>query len=225
MYTITKGYKQGRGVLFYDLTDAMEGTVREMVTKDEVVKMTEDGQITNAKIQWWEGKPIVRCSDKKLPLVKVDEAGAIVGVAHQAVRNSSAVVTCSVKHEKEEHVVDVSDKAVIVGKLSTRRPKTSTTYPGYDKREVFEHQELNKTVSYTGMTTLEDLFNAVATEFNLLHKDLYRSEIAKKVKLERQIAGINRSELLSIQRSFAMYLVNMAYEEINKTYMKYNVAC
>lgn len=79
MIKIIKGYKQGRAVMFYDIAD--NNSVRR-VSKDEIVKMCEQGKVFNAKIQWWEGKAIVRVkgdiliekigSDCNSPVVKID---------------------------------------------------------------------------------------------------------------------------------------------------------
>ena len=38
MWKITKGYKVGRAVMFYDLQENLDNIVKEKVHKDEVVK-------------------------------------------------------------------------------------------------------------------------------------------------------------------------------------------
>ncbi|MBO5390003.1 MAG: hypothetical protein J6A59_18050 [Lachnospiraceae bacterium] len=219
MFEITRGYKQGRAVLFYDIINPIDNEKKEMVSKAAIVQMCNDGKISNAKIQMWEGKPIVRVQTKELPLVKVDESGNILGVAHQAVRNTASTVT---HRAVTENVVDLSHKAKVVGKLNPKKAaKQDTSYGGYDYKNIVQHQELNRSVSYSGLVTISDLFDKIANEFGLQQKELYKAEIGKKVKLSRELSGINNTEIAAIQSSIATYLMNMAHDEVNKTYIKY----
>ena len=221
MFEITKGYKQGRAVLFYDLLDPIENKTSEKVSKDNVVQLCTDGKISNAKIQWWEGKAIVRVQNKNLPLVRVDENNNIIGVAYQAVRSNTNKATNTVKPEP---VVDVSSKAKVTGKVSNRKAsKQSIAYAGYDYRNIVEQQELNSSISYDGIDTIEDLFDTIATEFGVKQKESYKAEFAKKVRLDKQIKDMQRSNLLAIQSGMATYLMTMAHNEVNEVFMKYNV--
>lgn len=222
MFNLTKGYKQGRAVLFYDLTSVDGSCAREMVSKDEVVQLCTDGKISNAKIQWWEGKAIVRCENKQLPLVRVDEKGNIIGVATQAVRGKD-------KHEGvkvtatgvSEPAVSVADKAVEVGKLATRKPKRNIAYGGFDKSYVLEKQELSKTIDLTGLKTVGDLFDCIAKDFRVQQIEKYKAEFGKKVKLDRDLSSINSTQIKAIQYGAATYLMNMLYDEIAEVYLKW----
>lgn len=223
MFNLTKGYKQGRAVMFYDLTPVDGSCAREMVSKDEVVQLCTDGKISNAKIQWWEGKPIVRCDNKQLPLVRVDEKGNVIGVATQAVRGKER--TCeniSVTDTRvSESTVSVADKAVEVGKLSSRKPKRNISYGGYDKSYVIEQQELHRSIDISGLCTVSDLFDYIAKDFRVQQIDKYKAEFGKKVKLDKELKSINQSQLRAIQASAATYLMNMLYDEIAEVYMKW----
>ena len=216
MYQITRGYKQGRAVLYYDVIDPVENKTNEMVPKDNIVKMCTDGQISNAKIQWWEGKPIVRCENKQLPLVRVDENGNIIGVATQAVRSGDKQV------HKEEPIISVSDKAVTVGKVSNRRPKRNIAYAGYDIKNVIEQRELSKEIDLSGLQTVGDLFDYIAEDFRVRQSDKYKAEFGKKIKLDKSIKGMNSNQLKAIEYGAATYLMNMIYDEIQQIYMKWS---
>lgn len=224
MYQITRGYKQGRAVLYYDVVDPVENKTTEMVPKDNIVKMCTDGQISNAKIQWWEGKPIVRCENKQLPLVRVDENGNIIGVATQAVRGGERVQRDSqigTQRSTREAVISVADKAVEVGKVSTRRPKRNIAYGGYDPKNVLEQQDLSRTIDLSGLRTVGDMFEYIAKDFRVQQVEKYKAEFGKKVKLDKELSGIGTAQLRAIQYGAATYLMNMLYDEIAEVYMKW----
>ena len=61
MWKITKGYKQGRAVMFYDIVNLTSNEEKVAVSKDVIVSMCEAGEIKDTKVQWWKGKSIVRC--------------------------------------------------------------------------------------------------------------------------------------------------------------------
>lgn len=220
MFRITKAYKQGRGVLFYDLTDEVEHSVIEKVHKDEVVKLCEDGQVYNTKIQWWEGKPIVRIGDKNIPIIRVDEAGAFIGNVAPVTRNHSNSLN---KSNEDAKTIDISAKAKVVGKLSNKKPKNNITYHGYDTKYVVEQQELSSTIDYSKYNTLGDLFVGMVKDYGLKDGVAYLEQFAKKVDLNKEIKGMNKSILLSIQNSINIYLMNMASKEMNDTFLKYNI--
>ena len=224
MYQITRGYKQGRAVLYYDVVDPVENKTTEMVPKDNIVKMCTEGQISNAKIQWWEGKPIVRCENKQLPLVRVDENGNIIGIATQAVRNGEKVQRDSqigTQRSTREAVISVADKAVEVGKVSTRRPKRNIAYGGYDPKNVLEKQDLSRTIDLSGLRTIGDMFDYIAKDFRVQQVEKYKAEFGKKVKLDKELSGIGTAQLRAIQYGAATYLMNMLYDEIAEVYMKW----
>lgn len=224
MYQITRGYKQGRAVLYYDVVDPVENKTTEMVPKNNIVKMCTDGQISNAKIQWWEGKPIVRCENKQLPLVRVDENGNIIGIATQAVRSGEKVQRDSqigTQRSTREAVISVADKAVEVGKVSTRRPKRNIAYGGYDPKNVLEKQDLSRTIDLSGLRTIGDMFDYIAKDFRVQQVEKYKAEFGKKVKLDRELSGIGTAQLRAIQYGAATYLMNMLYDEIAEVYMKW----
>lgn len=221
MLTITRQYKKGRAVILYDLTDALENKTVERVTKDEVVKQCENGQIHNAKIQWWEGKPIVRLQSANVPIVKIDDSGEIIGTAEKAVRGTNKKEAST---PKEQKVTDVSSKGTVIGKINKSRiSKESISYAGYDYRNIVEQQELSKSIDYSKIETLNDLFSNIALEFHLQRTEEYRNQISKKVNLDKKISSLQQSYLAAIQSSMATYMMNMAHDEINKTYIKYNV--
>lgn len=224
MYQITRGYKQGRAVLYYDVVDPVENKTTEMVPKDNIVKMCTDGQISNAKIQWWEGKPIVRCENKQLPLVRVDENGNIIGIATQAVRSGERVQRDSqigTQRSTREAVISVADKAVEVGKVSTRRPKRNIAYGGYDPKNLLEQQDLSRTIDLSGLRTIGDMFDYIAKDFRVQQVEKYKAEFGKKIKLDRELSGIGTAQLRAIQYGAATYLMNMLYDEIAEVYMKW----
>ena len=221
MWELTKGYKQGRAVMYYDIVDALDKKKREMVHKDEIVKLTEAGQVSNAKIQWWEGKPIVRLQNSTIELVKVDENKVVVGVAQVASRSGNGQSTTQVS-SKNEKVIDVSSKAVVVGKVNSKKAaKQNLAYTGYDTNYVVEQQNANNTVDLTGVNTVGDLFVTVAKEFNLRKVDVYLTEFNKKIRLDKPLSSFHNTEVKGLQSSIATYLMNMAHNEINEVYLKY----
>lgn len=223
MFEITKGYKQGRAVMYYDLLDPMEGKTQEQVPKLTVVQLCNEGQVSNATIQMWEGKPIVRVKSN-IPLMKLGDNGEVLGYTEKVIRNTGTNTGSTKRVHKEEVVNAPMPSSKVMGKVNPRKAfKENTAFTGYDRKHMVEHQELNKEVNYKGMKTLNDLFNVIAADFGAHDVELYRSEVSKKIKLDRDIEGINRSELLSIQNSIAMYIMNMVYGEIQKTYLKYMV--
>lgn len=217
---IIKGYKKGRAVMFYDVLDPLENKTLEKVSKAEIVQMCNNGQITNAKIQIWEGKPIVRVSSSNLPLVKIDENGNVTGVAQKETRSASATHKKVEKHE--EPIISVADQGVQVGKLSNkRRVKENTSFAGYDYKNILEQQEMRKSLNFSNIETIEELFDEIAKDFGVKNKELYKKEISKKLKLDKEIKGFPSIQLQSIQYNIATYLMNMAHNEINEVYSKY----
>lgn len=221
MLYISQGYKQGRAVMFYDLTEMDGNCARKQVPKDEVVKMCTDGQIGNAKIQWWEGKPIVRCDNKKLPLLKLDNEGNIIGAAAHAVRSGEGSNKSVTVHMNETPVTKELPKSTVVGKLSTKKPKRNTAFDGYNVSNLVEKQEAKSCIDLSGLSTIGDMFDYIAKDFGVRRVDVYKAEFAKKYKIEKPISGINSMELQSLQSSIATYLMNMVYEEIEGIYSKY----
>lgn len=214
MFNIVKGYKQGRAVMFYDLAETDGSLAKEMVEKASVVKMCDNGEIANAKVQWWEGKAIVRCSDKKLPLVRIDDNGNIIGVAEQAVRNSN---NQAIKNEQA-----VCNNTV-VGKVSTKRAtKRNIAYGGYDRKNLVEKLEINKSVDISGLDTVSDLFDYIAKDFRVQQVEKYKNEFGKKVKLGAKLSSIGQNQLKAIEYGAATYLMNMLYDEIGEVYSKWS---
>lgn len=224
MLKITRGYKQGRAVICYDVFNTENNTTRERVAKDEVVKICESGEVIGAKIQWWEGKAIVRLADKNIPILRLNDNNEVVGCVPQVTRgNSNGVSKTENKNSaKPEKVVDVSSKSEVVGKLA-KRPKNETIFAGYDTKNLVEQHELKASISYEKMVTLEDLFMQMTKEFNVKNTEVYRSALSKKIKLNKKISEINRTTLYSIQDAMATYLMNMANMEVRDAYNKYKV--
>ncbi len=220
MLNIVKGYKQGRAVMFYDLAETDGSLAKEKVEKALVVKMCDNGEIANAKVQWWEGKAIVRCENKQLPLVRVDENGNVIGVATQAVRNGDK----EHKNTKESTipVASVADKAVEVGKVSNRKTRRNITYYGYDPKNKIEKLQLSNAIDLSGLETVGDLFDYIAKDFRVQQLDKYKIEFGKKVKLGSKLSSINQTQLKTIEYGAATYLMNMLYDEINEVYLKWS---
>lgn len=215
MLNIVKGYKQGRAVMFYDLAETDGSLAKEKVEKAIVVKMCDNGEIANAKVQWWEGKAIVRCENKQLPLVRVDENGNVIGVATQAVRGNSQAAIAKAVDEKP-------CKSTVVGKVSTKRStKRNIAYGGYDPKNTMEQIQLNKSIDLSGLETVSDLFDCIAKDFRVQQLDKYKAEFGKKVKLESKLSGIAKTQLRAIEYGAATYLMNMAYEELSEVYLKW----
>lgn len=217
MLNIVKGYKQGRAVMFYDLAEVDGSSAREMVSKEEVVNLCSNGEIANAKIQWWEGKAIVRCNNKHLPLVKINDSGEVIGTATQAVRGGE-------KREATPHtekVVSVANKAVVAGKVTTKRTKRNISYAGYDTKNLLDKQELSKSINLVGVDTVSDLFDMIAKDFRVQQVDKYKAEFGKKVDLKKKVSDIGGTQLKAIQYGAATYLMNMLYDEVAEVYMKW----
>lgn len=223
MLEIVRGYKQGRAVMFYDLLDPMENKTKEMVPKEEIVKLCGDSQISNAKIQFWQGNAIVRCSNKQLPLVRIDDSNQIIGVAYQSVRGQNRESGEVHRQQTMEIVADISDKGKVVGRVVAKRTKRNTSYDGYSYKHLVEQQENNNSVDYTGLDTIGDIFDKIASDYNLKQTALYKQEFSKKVNMDKKLADTPKHVISAIQSSVAMYLMNMAYDEINETYLKYYV--
>lgn len=208
MWKITKGYKEGRAVMYYDLTNSADNKVRTKVHKDEVVKLCEGGQIHNTKIQWWEGKAIVRCSDK-FEIIKAD---------------SSTVVTVQKRSSssKDKEAEKVTVKSMVVGKLNPKK-KDSVAYGGYDKK--LENQQLvaQSNVNHSDMETIKDLFMSIANDYKLTNINEYINQFSKKVNLDKKLSSMAKNNILAIQDSINTYLMNMAYKEIQETWLKYSV--
>lgn len=217
---IIKGYKKGRAVLFYDLLDPLENKTLEMVSKEEVVRLCNAGNITNAKIQMWEGKPIVRVKATNLPLVKMDDNGNITGAAYKTVRSSSGERK-EVARQQDEPIISVADAGTVVGKITNKRKKENTSFAGYDYKNIVEQQEMKKSLNFNNVKTLGDLFDAIASDFGVKRVELYRKEISKKIKLEKDVTSFPSMTLQSIQYNIATYLMNMAHNEANEVYSKY----
>lgn len=119
---------------------------------------------------------------------------------------------------------EIHAKAVVnsqvVGKLSKKKTN-ETIYETIAKREIDEHRKVVSTINYKGMETLEDLLDTMIKDFSLKDVVTYKAMIAKKVKLNQKISGLAQSNLLSIQESMAVYLMNMANMETRNTYVKY----
>lgn len=242
MYEITKGYKQGRAVMFYDLLDASEQTTLQKVKKDKVVEMCNNGNVGNAKIQMWEGKPIVRVRGN-IPLVKLDDSGNEQGSIQKTVRsrqgNGAVHREQSVQNEQSvqsgqaprvakdapENYISVADKAVVVGKIRTGRPriKEQQAYAGYDMQNVYDQRKLNSSVTYDGLNTLGDLFDRIAKECRVRERDTYKKNFGKKIDISKKISGLQRSYVLTVQSEMITYLVNMAQLELSEVYLKYKV--
>lgn len=226
MYRVTRAYKEGRAVLYYDIVDVMENTKREKVHKDEIVKLTENGQVKDCKIQWWEGKSIVRLADKSIPIVKIED-GQAIEVERRSRNNSNSGEVKNNIHTsnistKNEKTVDISDKAVVVGKLATKRPKETIAF-GYDKTAVIEAQQLKSTVQLSKFDTINDLFNEMAKDFGVKNIEVYREAIGKKIRLDRKISSVAQMEMRKMQDAICTYLMNMANKEINEAWLKYSV--
>lgn len=208
MAKIIKGYKKGRGVAFYDIENGKNGQVLIKVPKDETVKLITDGKIINAKVQWWEGKPIVRLQENIVIVKITDEAGTEQTIEKRVVTNKKTT----------EQTVTI--KAEVVGKIS-KKQKNETVYEHVAKKEIDEHRKLKSSLNYSGMTTLEDLLDAMLTDFRLKNVEHYKAMLGKKVKLHTKLSSLAQTNLNDIQQSMAAYLMNMCYLEVRDTYLKY----
>lgn len=210
MYKIARGYKQGRAVMFYDITAIDGSCAKQLVPKDEIVKMCDNGEIGNAKIQWWEGKPIVRCSDKNLPLVKVDDSKNIIGEASHTVRNTA--------NRQETNAVQV--KSEVKGKLATKAHKRSISCNAYIVEKPVEKFS-NIPGAYSEIKTLEDLFNKIAEDFRVRRAEEYKKEFSKKIDISKELSKLTPDYIKCVQHSIATYLMNMSYDETADVYLKY----
>lgn len=222
MYQITKGYKKGRGVSFYDLSDDSGVLFAEKVEKEKIVDLCSNGKILNAKIQWWEGKPIVRLQGSNIPLVKLDTDGNVAGEAKRIVRNTSAQVNNA--PEQKEVIKDMTSNSQVIGKLNNKKAfKKNTAYAGYDSRNLAEQSGVKQGINFMVFKTVGDMVDAMMTEFKVNNKNEYKKEISKKVKMDKELSSMNTAIINSLASSIATYLMNMAMEELNNTYLKYFV--
>jgi hypothetical protein len=216
MSTIIKGYKQGRAVTFYDVSED-NGTVQEMVSKESVVKMCDAGKISNAKVQWWQGNPIVRCNDN-IPLAKIDTDGNIIGIANKTVRK--AVESVAVANRQAVSQPEASPVQQTV-KVATQPVIRKAALTGYDPKHIREQRKAAMDNNISEAKTLADVFNHIADDFCVKYIDGYRKQISSKMKLDREVANISATELKQIEYMFATYLMNMKYEEVQESYIKY----
>lgn len=200
MITLTKGYKQGRAVMFYDAFDELKQKEYIKVPKDEVVKFCGNGLISNAKVQWWQGKAIVRVSNN-IPLVKITESGEIQEIS------------------KKVHTKAANE--VIETSVRRRNKVKETDYKSYMMDDICKQRELKSTVSYTGIDTIGQLFDMIANDFNLKNKETYKDSFSKKIDLHRTLSSMSTEYKNNLVNNIAVYLMNMANIEIRDTYLKY----
>lgn len=229
MYEITKGYKQGRSVLFYDLADVNSKETQEKVDKDTVVKLAEAGEVKNTKIQWWQGKAIVRSTDK-FDILKLNDNGDVVGQAPVVTRSRSGVKSAAqvckeVYNEySPENSIDVSDKATVVGNLkTTKRKKSEKVFAGYDMANVREARENKPDFKFSADSTIGSMIMDMIKDFGLKDTTTYYQQLAKKMDMSKKVTTANKAMVVGIQRSVATYLMNMANLETRETYLKYTV--
>lgn len=209
---LRKGYKQGRAVMFYDISAIDGSCARQMVPKDEIVKMCDNGEIGNAKIQWWEGKAIVRCADKHLPLVKVDETGTVTGTATQSVRGANRIETGT--------STKTVQSTVSTRKLATKAPKRNISFDAYaNEKPALKLQNIPG--AYNGIETVSDLFDMIANDFKVRQVDDYKREFSKKIDMSKRISSLTPEYKGMLQHSIATYLMNMVYDEVAEIYIKY----
>jgi hypothetical protein len=219
-YVITKGYKLGRAVSFYDLEDAMNNKTLFKVKKEEIVKMCESGEITNAKIQWWQGSPIVRIQSPNIPIEKLvsDNTTLSTNKANQTAKISKTTATQSTSINIDTKLLN----ARVIGKLSTKPKKNNTSFSaGYDYKYINEQLQLSNQIDYKNIQTVEDLFNTIANDFHAENIEVYRKSAAKSMKLDRKLSSMSKSEICAVQSSIATYIMNMVYDEISQKYIKY----
>lgn len=209
MITLVKGYKQGRAVMFYDAFDELKQKKYTKMPKDEVVKFCDNGLVSNAKVQWWEGKAIVRVSNN-IPLVKITDSGEEVSIA-KAVHNTTKVVENTVKVEV---------------KTPAKRKKTSETdYKTYMLEAAQTQRELKSTIQMNGINTISDMFDMIADDFRLRNTDKYKQSFATKVDINKKLIGMSTEYKANLMDNIAVYLMNMANLETRDVYIKYsNVA-
>lgn len=228
MYEITKGYKQGRSVLFYDITDVMSKETREKVDKDTVVKLAEAGEVKDTKIQWWQGKAIVR-SNTKFNILKLNDSGEVVGQAPVVTRSRSGVKSaaqvCKEVYDMypPENSIDVSDKATVIGSIKTKRNRNEKVFAGYDMANVREVRENKPNFKFDKDSTIGNMVLDMIKDFGLKDTETYYQQLAKKVDMNKKVETTNKAMVAGIQRSVATYLMNMANLETRETYLKYTV--
>lgn len=228
MYEITKGYKQGRSVLFYDITDVMSKETREKVDKDTVVKLAEAGEVKDTKIQWWQGKAIVR-SNTKFDILKLNDSGEVVGQAPVVTRSRSGVKSaaqvCKEVYDMypPENSIDVSDKATVVGSIKTKRKRNEKVFAGYDMANVREARENKPDFKFDADSTIGSMIMDMIKDFGLKDTTTYYQQLAKKMDMNKKVTTANKAMVVGIQRSVATYLMNMANLETRETYLKYTV--
>lgn len=218
MAKIVKQYKVGRAVLFYAVSDGK--TVTDKVPKDTVVKQCESGLITNAKIQWWEGKPIVRLQDKNIPIFKADEKCNVLSNTEVPMRTRTNPAVTKPNKELPENKIQANVQVEKVAQLKKRKPKDDIKYYGYDK----DMRVQAKQIQYGNKATIGDMFEYIANDFGLKNIATYKEMFAKKVDLNRSLESLNTVSKHNLQSSIAIYLMNMASIEIKDTYTKYCVA-
>lgn len=228
MYEITKGYKQGRSVLFYDITDVMSKETQEKVDKDTVVKLAEAGEVRDTKIQWWQGKAIVR-SSAKFDILKLNDSGEVVGQAPVVTRSRSGVKSAAQvcrevydMYPPENHI-DVSDKATVVGNIKPKRKRNEKVFAGYDMANVREVRENKPNFKFDVNSTIGSMVMDMIKDFGLKDTETYYQQLAKKVDMNKKVETANKAMVAGIQRSVATYLMNMANLETRETYLKYTV--
>lgn len=210
MYQITRGYKQGRAVMFYDIAAIDGSCARQLVPKDEVVKMCNGGEIGNAKIQMWEGKAIVRVANKNFPLVKLNSDGSTVATEH-------SVRTTTKEHRTTSVSNGVTTKAKVIGKINVKRASKADTKFDVSKLDynTVEKNNLN------GIKTFGELFDAIATDLKLSDIEKYKKEMSVKLDMDRAITSVGYESLAIIRSSMTSYIMNMVYEQINEAYAKW----
>lgn len=217
MARILKGYKKGRSFVGYDVYDDKQNKQLDMVDKNAVARMCGEGFITNATVQWWQGKPIIRLKDESVQIVSiVTPDGETPAVVHRVKTGLTGYTGASQVNSVKQQPV----QSEVVGKISKKR-KNETAFDGINKKEIEEHRQLASTIKYDKMNTLGDLFEQMMVDFRLKNTDTYRKMIAKKVKLETPIRGLARQNLMAIQQAMAVYLMNMSNLETREIYTKY----
>jgi hypothetical protein len=205
MITLIKGYKQGRAVMFYDAFDELKQKKYTKVPKDEVVKFCDNGLISNAKVQWWEGKAIVRVSNN-IPLVKITNDGEVS--IEKSVHNSNKEPSKAV-----ESVVISSGK---------KRITSETDYKSYMMEDIVKHRELKSSVSMNGIDTVSDMFDMIAEDFRLKNIEKYKQSFATKININRKLNEMAPDYRANLMENIAVYLMNMANIEIRDVYLKYS---
>lgn len=216
---ITKQYKVGRGVAFYDVLQD-NGSLMAKTSKDNVVQLVENGNISNAKIQWWQGKPIVRLQDKDIPLVKLSDDGAETEL--QAVTRSRGNNGHSSSRSSSDVIMSVADKSRVAGKISNKKKARNVSLAGYDVSNISDKVKMAESLNKDITGTVGDVIDDMIDDFGLKEKNTYKNELAKKLNMSREISTMNNASLHTLRQSVAIYLMNMSYDEIQNTYLKYS---